>query len=258
MLRGFSRCNARQVSHTRPLLKQEWVEEGPKRKSWFGKTPDPSRPRVEDPGQNIGRSYQQFREEKRQFLMSGDHKRKIPMKALVPEEYRGARYYTDVHMEVVEKRNAMPKVFRGPYSLVTPHRDGRMEHPGDRVPCPKSIRDSVEKGAPLLLPEGFEDSSRYKSSTKYLHLLEIPAARRQNLRARWLFFMISLGFAQITYRYIYCPMHDIPDPMRTLSGRLMVMVPLGVALWMVLGIGGILANKIVLLRYRLAGLLKKK
>ena len=75
--------------------------------------------------------------------------------------------------------------------------DGRMEHPGDRVPCPKSIRDSIEKRAPLLLPEGFEDSSRYKSSTKYLHLLEIPTARRQNLRSRFLFFMISLGFAQI-------------------------------------------------------------
>ena len=85
MLRGFSRCNTRQVSHTQTLLKQEWFEEGPKRKSWFGKTPDPTRPRVEDPGQNIGRSYQQFKEEKRQILMSGDQKRKIPLKALVPE-----------------------------------------------------------------------------------------------------------------------------------------------------------------------------
>ena len=46
--------------------------------------------------------------------------------------------------------------------------------------------------------------------------------------------------------------------MRTLSGRLMVVIPFGVGLWMVLGIGGILANKMVVVRYRLAGLLKKK
>ena len=87
-------------------------------------------------------------------MLLGDNKRKVPLKALVPEvrkkkliyqklgtpgaylqgmttfsalkcffkEYRGCRYYTDVHMEVVEKRNAMPKVWRGPYSIMTPHR----------------------------------------------------------------------------------------------------------------------------------------
>ena len=63
----------------------EWAEEGKPRRAWFGKTPDPTRPRIEDPGQNVGRSYKQFKEDKREQLLSGDQKRKIPLKAIIPE-----------------------------------------------------------------------------------------------------------------------------------------------------------------------------
>lgn len=94
-----------------------------KKSSWYNRAkPDPTRPRYEDPGQNFFKPYKEFREEKREQLLSGDNKRKVPLKALVPEEYRGARYYTDAHMEVVDPKNVKPKVFMGPYSIVLPHR----------------------------------------------------------------------------------------------------------------------------------------
>ena len=68
-------------------------------------------------------------------------------------------------MEVVDPKNVKPKVFMGPYSILLPHRceyfydfiiqkklrDGRMEHPGDRVLCNQAIQDSLHTGAPVSL-----------------------------------------------------------------------------------------------------------
>ena len=81
MYRLIIPCRRLRIS---PTISSEW-DTGSTRKTFFGKAPDPTRPRYEDPGQNIGRSYKQFKEEKRQQLLSGDQKRKIPLKALVPE-----------------------------------------------------------------------------------------------------------------------------------------------------------------------------
>ena len=66
----------------------------------------------------------------------------VEFQTLVPEEYRGARYYTDREFEYVDQKNAKPKLFMGPYSIFFPHRDGRIECEGDRVPCNRVIHNA--------------------------------------------------------------------------------------------------------------------
>ena len=93
------------------------------RRTNFGTArPDPNRPRYEDPGQNTFRSEKKFKEERTKELKSGDKKRLLPLKTLVPEEYRGARYYTDREMEFVDPKNSKMRLFGGPYSLFFPHK----------------------------------------------------------------------------------------------------------------------------------------
>ena len=84
--------------------------------------PDPNRPRYVDPNQNVFRSEQKFKEERTRELKTGDKKRLLPLKTLVPEEYRGARYYTDREMEFVDPKNSKMRLFGGPYSLFFPHK----------------------------------------------------------------------------------------------------------------------------------------
>ena len=93
------------------------------RRTNFGTArPDPNRPRYADPGQNTFRSEKQFKEERTKELKTGDKKRLLPLKTLVPEEYRGARYYTDREMEFVDPKNSKMRLFGGPYSLFFPHK----------------------------------------------------------------------------------------------------------------------------------------
>ena len=105
------------------------------------------------------RSPEQYKSERTTELKTGDNKRRIPLKTLVPEEYRGARYYSDREMEFVDPQNALKRPFRGPYSAFFPHRDGRMECEGDRVPCNYSIKNSLYSNAPLIIEKGFMDQS---------------------------------------------------------------------------------------------------
>lgn len=123
--------------------------------------PDPTRPRYEDPSQNVFRSEKRFKEERTRDLKTGDNKRLLPLKTLVPEEYRGARYYTDREMEFVDPKNSKMRLFGGPYSLFFPHKDGRIECEGDRVPCNYSIKRSLHHGDPLVIDPMFKDQSRY-------------------------------------------------------------------------------------------------
>jgi len=62
-------------------------------------------------------------------------------------------------MEFVDPQNALKRPFRGPYSAFFPHRDGRMECEGDRVPCNYSIKNSLYSNAPLIIEKGFMDQS---------------------------------------------------------------------------------------------------
>merc|ERR1712062_619555 len=114
-----------------------------------------------DEKQTVFRSQHEVKTQRTAELKTGDNKRRIPLKTLVPEEYRGARYYSDREMEFVDPYNALKRPFKGPYSAFFPHRDGRMECEGDRVPCNNSIKHSLCTNAPLLLEDGFVDQSKF-------------------------------------------------------------------------------------------------
>ena len=156
-------------------------------------------------------------------------------------------------MEVVEKRNAAPKVWRGPYSLMTPHRDGRMEHPGDRVPCAASIQQSFKSGAPLMLPEGFEDASRYALKKRY----RVHPFHRELTRRRYVMTLLAIVLLQVVYRYIYCVYHDMPDPLRTDTDRFMFWMPFILLLYVGFNIGNIFTNSLLGMFWRVRARFRK-
>ena len=117
-----------------------------------------------------------------------------------------------------------------------------MEHPGDRVPCAKSIRESFDTGAPLKLPEGFEDSSRYALSKKY----EIPLYHREMRRNQILNLLLAIFIGLNCYRHIYCPYYDKPDPFNAGIDRFVYFGSFLIFFYAVVNIGGVFTNKFFL------------
>lgn len=172
------------------------------------KQPDPTSPRYFDSAQSgyRGQSQAQFRAEQHEKFKMGDKKRSIPLKTLVPEEYRGARYYTDREMEYVDQKNAKPRLFMGPYSIFMPHRDGRIECEGDRVPCNRIVQQSYRHQTPLALEPGFTDQSRYGKftrdpATNPRHADQIEMTRK------WLLYA-GCG-ALFYYKWWFCPVNGV-------------------------------------------------
>ena len=114
-----------------------------------------------------------------------------------------------------------------------------MEHPGDRVPCAKSIHESFEKGTPLKLPEGFEDSSRYALAKKY----EIPLYQREIRKNQLIWFLLFIALGMNFYRYVYLPHYDIPDPFTDGMDRFFYLLSFILFSFAVFNIGGVFTTK---------------
>ena len=97
-----------------------------------------------------------------------------------------------------------------------------------------------------MLPEGFEDSSRYALKKRY----GVHPFQREITKKRFMIFLMITILTGVIYREIYCPMNNLPDPLRKTSDRILFWIPVMIFLYMVMNIGNIFTNSLLSMMWK--------